>query len=194
MVECHSKVSLGVTWETCQSAIQEAPMTTLLVGNSMLRRAEEEVETILPLDKSDGGFMYSGPLQSEHVNRDSGSDEPDQESQTTRVSSAYHSQPSPSGLEDNEDLNRNGELKSIPVNLFKRFGGFLKSKYGYRKFVDPGRSFQKRYGGFIGVRKAARKWNNQKRFSEILKHYLGMTTRASEFNSMSTDLAQQNEE
>ncbi|NXW52169.1 PNOC protein, partial [Nyctiprogne leucopyga] len=42
---------------------------------------------------------------------------------------------------------------------------------------------QKRYGGFIGVRKSARKWNNQKRFSEFLKQYLGMAPRASEYDS-----------
>ncbi|PKK21550.1 prepronociceptin [Columba livia] len=40
---------------------------------------------------------------------------------------------------------------------------------------------QKRYGGFIGVRKSARKWNNQKRFSEFLKQYLGMSPRSSEY-------------
>ncbi|NXB61892.1 PNOC protein, partial [Struthidea cinerea] len=36
-------------------------------------------------------------------------------------------------------------------------------------------------GGFIGVRKSARKWNNQKRFSEFLKQYLGMAPRSSEY-------------
>ncbi|NXT49599.1 PNOC protein, partial [Pluvianellus socialis] len=40
----------------------------------------------------------------------------------------------------------------------------------------------KRYGGFIGVRKSARKWNNQKRFSEFLKQYLGMSPRSSEYD------------
>ncbi|NXL68821.1 PNOC protein, partial [Chordeiles acutipennis] len=42
---------------------------------------------------------------------------------------------------------------------------------------------QKRYGGFIGVRKSARKWNNQKRFSEFLKQYLGMSPRSSEYDT-----------
>ncbi len=86
-----------------------------------------------------------------------------------------------------------GDEEEAAVHLIKRFGGFLKNKYGYKKFIDPGRSLQKRYGGFIGVRKSARKWNNQKRFSEFLKQYLGMNTRASEFNSMSADVTQQNE-
>uniref|UniRef100_A0A8C3XMZ4 Prepronociceptin n=1 Tax=Chelydra serpentina TaxID=8475 RepID=A0A8C3XMZ4_CHESE len=52
---------------------------------------------------------------------------------------------------------------------------------------------QKRYGGFIGVRKSARKWNNQKRFSEFLKQYLGMSPRSSEYDSLPNDLNEQNE-
>ncbi|CAB1334975.1 unnamed protein product [Coregonus sp. 'balchen'] len=60
--------------------------------------------------------------------------------------------------------------------------------------MGPGRPLQKRYGGFIGVRKSARKWNNQKRFSDFLKQYLGMSTRANKsYNSISADITQQNE-
>ncbi|XP_050170770.1 prepronociceptin isoform X2 [Myiozetetes cayanensis] len=44
--------------------------------------------------------------------------------------------------------------------------------------VPAAKGVQKRYGGFIGVRKSARKWNNQKRFSEFLKQYLGMAPRS----------------
>ncbi|XP_025922801.1 prepronociceptin [Apteryx rowi] len=48
-----------------------------------------------------------------------------------------------------------------------------------RRLAAPAaRGVQKRYGGFIGVRKSARKWNNQKRFSEFLKQYLGMSPRS----------------
>lgn len=79
------------------------------------------------------------------------------------------------------------------LTLSKRFGGFVKGRHGYRKLMSPGRSYQKRYGGFIGVRKLARKWNNQKRFSNFLKQYLGMSARAAQFNGVSEDLAQQNE-
>lgn len=78
------------------------------------------------------------------------------------------------------------------LSLSKRFGGFVKGRHGYRKLISPGRSYQKRYGGFIGIRKSARKWNNQKRFSEFLKQYLGMSAHATEFNSVSEELAQQN--
>ncbi|XP_025896791.1 prepronociceptin [Nothoprocta perdicaria] len=54
------------------------------------------------------------------------------------------------------------------------------------------RDVQKRYGGFIGVRKSARKWNNQKRFSEFLKQYLGMAPRSSEYD-IAADLNEHNE-
>uniref|UniRef100_A0A8C4JXT5 PNOC protein n=1 Tax=Dromaius novaehollandiae TaxID=8790 RepID=A0A8C4JXT5_DRONO len=54
------------------------------------------------------------------------------------------------------------------------------------------RGVQKRYGGFIGVRKSARKWNNQKRFSEFLKQYLGMSPRSSEYD-IAADLNEHNE-
>ncbi|KAI5610860.1 prepronociceptin [Silurus asotus] len=189
MVECRRRVSLGITWERCH--LEEKPLASLSVGNSILKRAEEEVETVLPPDQSDGSLMYSGTLQKfHHMARALGLDELDQENhQISQFSVAGHAQ-SAQEEPDTEDW----EIKSDePVNLSKRFGGFLKSKYGYRKFMDLGRSVQKRYGGFIGVRKSARKWNNQKRFSEFLKQYLGMTTRASEYNSVSTDITQQNE-
>ena len=39
------------------------------------------------------------------------------------------------------------------------------------------RPLQKRYGGFIGVRKSARKWNSQKRVNQLLRQYLGLRGR-----------------
>uniref|UniRef100_A0A8C4VTL5 Prepronociceptin n=1 Tax=Gopherus evgoodei TaxID=1825980 RepID=A0A8C4VTL5_9SAUR len=81
-----------------------------------------------------------------------------------------------------------------PKDISKRLGGFLKGKYSYRQVLEPTmQGVQKRYGGFIGVRKSARKWNNQKRFSEFLKQYLGMSPRSSEYDSLTNDLNEQNE-
>lgn len=193
LVECHSRVYLGLTWERCQTALEKERLTSLSIGNSVLKRAEEEVESILPMGQSDGGLAYSGNLHRfDHMAQALGLDELNQESQISQFSTSVQPQPSQENP-DADDWKEKSDIEEEPVNLSKRFGGFLKSKYGYRKFMDPGRSMQKRYGGFIGVRKSARKWNNQKRFSEFLKQYLGMTTRASEFNSVSTDITQQNE-
>ncbi|XP_026857289.2 prepronociceptin [Electrophorus electricus] len=190
LVECHSEDSLGLTWEICRTAMEEGHLASLSLQGAMLKRAEEEVGAVLPLDQGAGGPLYSKALQRfDHVVRALDLDKLDQEN--------YDSQKPRSEEKDEGDAEGDRELGSdqegTPMNLTKRFGGFFKSKYGYRKFADPGRSLQKRYGGFIGVRKSARKWNNQKRFSEFLKQYLGMTTRASEFNSVSTDITQQNE-
>ncbi|KAJ3607285.1 hypothetical protein NHX12_026796 [Muraenolepis orangiensis] len=61
------------------------------------------------------------------------------------------------------------------VSIDKRFGGFLRGRQGYMKLVGAApRLLQKRYGGFIGVRKSARKWNSQKRVNQLLRQYLGL--------------------
>uniref|UniRef100_A0A803JUH0 Prepronociceptin n=1 Tax=Xenopus tropicalis TaxID=8364 RepID=A0A803JUH0_XENTR len=82
-----------------------------------------------------------------------------------------------------------GQLQNPANAVSKRFGGFVKGKYSYRKFMGPSKDLQKRYGGFIGVRKSARKWNNQKRFSEFLRQYLGMSTRSAEYDSFTNDVS-----
>ncbi|NXX95636.1 PNOC protein, partial [Centropus bengalensis] len=66
-----------------------------------------------------------------------------------------------------------------PEDISRRLGGFPR---GTRGSWPAAKGVQKRYGGFIGVRKSARKWNNQKRFSEFLKQYLGMSPRSSEYD------------
>lgn len=124
-------------------------------------------------------------------------------SKSSQLSSLYDSEDALSpadeyeeeeAAQEEEDAGEAAREQDDPeLSISKRFGGFVKGRHNYRKLISPGRSYQKRYGGFIGIRKSARKWNNQKRVSEFLKQYLGMTARATEFNSISDDLAQQNE-
>ncbi|XP_032539751.1 prepronociceptin isoform X1 [Chiroxiphia lanceolata] len=64
-----------------------------------------------------------------------------------------------------------GAFPQPPEDISRRLG------MGWRA-APAAKGVQKRYGGFIGVRKSARKWNNQKRFSEFLKQYLGMSPRS----------------
>ncbi|KAM9616081.1 prepronociceptin isoform 1-T1 [Morphnus guianensis] len=64
-----------------------------------------------------------------------------------------------------------------PEDISRQLGGFPRGTRGSWP-APTARGVQKRYGGFIGVRKSARKWNNQKRFSEFLKQYLGMSPRS----------------
>lgn len=139
----------------------------------------------------------------DHASRALGVDERDAGSKDSQLNAAYNSQNALS-LEDAYEEEEAGQEEGaadmglrgqddVGLSVSKRFGGFVKGRHSYRKLLSPGRSYQKRYGGFIGIRKSARKWNNQKRFSEFLKQYLGMSTRATEFNSVSEDLTQQNE-
>ncbi|XP_068864772.1 prepronociceptin [Aphelocoma coerulescens] len=62
-------------------------------------------------------------------------------------------------------------------DISRRLGRFPPGTGGWHP-APAAKGVQKRYGGFIGVRKSARKWNNQKRFSEFLKQYLGMAPRS----------------
>ncbi|XP_075353338.1 prepronociceptin [Mycteria americana] len=70
-----------------------------------------------------------------------------------------------------------GAFPQPPEDISRRLGGFPRGTRGSWP-APTAKGVQKRYGGFIGVRKSARKWNNQKRFSEFLKQYLGMSPRS----------------
>ncbi|XP_056624228.1 prepronociceptin [Triplophysa dalaica] len=192
LVECHGNLSPGDTWELCRRTIVEQNPKASLPVSAMLKRAEEEADASLPLNQDDG--QYSETLQRfDHVTRAVGAQDQDQD-QNVQLSKKYKFQQAQATQESEEEQDEDSEMggdEEQAIHLIKRFGGFLKNKYGYRKFIDPGRSLQKRYGGFIGVRKSARKWNNQKRFSEFLKQYMGMNTRASELNEISDDYTQE---
>ncbi|KAM6123124.1 prepronociceptin [Pterocles gutturalis] len=73
-----------------------------------------------------------------------------------------------------------GAFQQPSEDISRRLVGFPRGTRGSWP-APTAKGVQKRYGGFIGVRKSARKWNNQKRFSEFLKQYLGMSPRSSEY-------------
>lgn len=168
----------------------------------MWKKSQEEAEALFPEEVERGLLLPIALQRFDHVTRALGVDERDLGGKGSQLSTAYSSQDALSledeyeeeaGQEDGDaDMAARGQ-GDVGLSVSKRFGGFVKGRHGYRKLMSPGRSYQKRYGGFIGIRKSARKWNNQKRFSEFLKQYLGMSTRATEFNSVSEDLTQQNE-
>ncbi|KAJ0001957.1 hypothetical protein NQD34_001753 [Periophthalmus magnuspinnatus] len=196
LIECEGNVSPAFSWDFCRKALL-IPLEA--VKGVARKRSQEEVESFMPDEEEpvDRELLVPMALQRfDHVTRGFGIDESDM------GDTAYDSQNALS-LEDNlENEAGQGEvdpdvatraLGDVGLSVAKRFGGFVKGRHGYKKIMSPGRSYQKRYGGFIGIRKSARKWNNQKRFSEFLKQYLGMSTRATEFNSVSEDLTSQNE-
>ncbi|KAM4744022.1 prepronociceptin [Anableps anableps] len=201
LIECKSNTSPSFSWDVCRKAL---PSSSL--DGTIRKRSQEETDVLLPEDEEqmDGGLLLPMALQRfNHVTRALDMNDRGLVSKSSQLSSLYDSQ-DPLSLaneyeedeaeQEGEDAGEATRGQDDPeLSISKRFGGFVKGRHGYRKLISPGRSYQKRYGGFIGIRKSARKWNNQKRFSEFLKQYLGMTTRATEFNSVSGDLTQQNE-
>ncbi|XP_051780241.1 prepronociceptin-like [Erpetoichthys calabaricus] len=185
--ECERRVATALIWDACDKAIVNS--LTQDQDGGLLRLESEEVT--LPKDWKDGTIYTALLKHLTDVVKASGGSIREEDQKMSQTPMDY--------LEEQdvqESSNSNGENYEIFLgnhNLSKRFGGFLKGKYGYKKLLYPGKSLYKRYGGFIGVRKSARKWNNQKRFSEFLKQYLGMSTRSSEYDSLSTDITVQND-
>ncbi|KAM3624890.1 uncharacterized protein V6R79_003501 [Siganus canaliculatus] len=203
LTECEGSVSSGFYWDFCRKVLSSQIPS---FSGTVRKRSQEEVEGLFPEEDEqvDGGLLLPMALQRfDHVTRGLGADERDVAAgKDSQLNAAYASQNALSLEDDYEEEAGQDEGAADPaargqgdlgLSLSKRFGGFVKGRHSYRKLISPGRSYQKRYGGFIGIRKSARKWNNQKRFSEFLKQYLGMSARATEFNSVSEDLTQQNE-
>ncbi|XP_017281361.1 prepronociceptin [Kryptolebias marmoratus] len=201
LFECTENVSPSFTWDLCRKAL---PSSTSSLDSNMRKRSQEEADVLLPEEEEqmEGDLLSPTALQKlDHVTRALGLNQKGLSG--SQLSAVYNSQNALSlenEYEEEEAQQEDGdadvgarEQGDQLLSVSKRFGGFYKGRHGYRKLTSPGKSYQKRYGGFIGIRKSARKWNNQKRFSEFLKQYLGMTPRASEFNSVSGDLTQQNE-
>lgn len=204
LTECEGNVSPGSYLDFCRDVLSSQIRS---FSSALQKKPQEEAGALFPNKGEDeqveGGLSFPIALQRfNHMTRALEVGERDLGGKDTQLNTALHSQNALS-LEDEyeeeaeqeegaSDMAARGQ-DSIGLTISKRFGGFVKGRHGYRKLVSPGRSYQKRYGGFIGIRKSARKWNNQKRFSEFLKQYLGMSTRATDFNSVSEDLNQQNE-
>ncbi|XP_056135184.1 prepronociceptin [Lampris incognitus] len=209
LVECEANVSPALSWDLCTKALRLLPFSSISIVGATLKRSQEEVEAMLPEEgdeQAERDLLPSVALQRfDHATRALGLKEPGLSIRGSQLSATYNAHNSLSLEEEQEAEEEAGQEEGgddiaaargpdeVGLSISKRFGGFLKGRHGYKKLISPGRSYQKRYGGFIGVRKSARKWNNQKRFSEFLKQYLGMSTRATEFNSVSADLTQQNE-
>lgn len=203
LTECEGNVSPASYLDFCRKVLS-SQITSL--SGTVWKRSQEEVEALFPKEEEEqmeGGLLLPIALQRlDHVTRALGVDEGELGGKGNQLNTAFHSQNALSLEDEYEEEAEQEEGASdmaargqgdVGLSVSKRFGGFVKGRHGYRKLMSPGRSYQKRYGGFIGIRKSARKWNNQKRFSEFLKQYLGMSTRATEFNSVSEDLTQQNE-
>ncbi|XP_061670064.1 prepronociceptin-like isoform X2 [Syngnathoides biaculeatus] len=172
---CAGSASPASSWDACRGSLSLS---------SLPKRSQEEVEVLFPGNEEEEQGEENGeglPLALQRLDHMTG---------------ALGVKERDTGNNDAlslDDVYEDSDDGDMTLSVSKRFGGFVKGRHGYRKLMAPARSYQKRYGGFIGIRKSARKWNNQKRFSEFLKQYLGMSARATEYNSVSEELSQHNE-
>lgn len=207
-MECEGHVSSSLTWEVCKRAVKLSHHPTLPEGGALFKRTGEEL-ALTPVDlNSESELLQSTaakhfqeevqdetPLEQQSVQYDSSLLESSEEGESLQGLDL--------SLEDEERKQRDlesdgqqgdGDDSSEGITLSKRFGGFQRGRHGYRKLIgSPMRPLQKRYGGFIGVRKSARKWNSQKRVNQLLRQYLGMrSSRSGRFNGPMSRVWRQN--
>lgn len=196
LLECEGRVSSSLTWEVCQHTMKVPRDPTPPGGGVTSSRAGEELGlTSFELRESAAAESF----------QDGDQDEAAFEQRSVQYDSALlGSSEEVEGMQRQPREERNVEVNSpitrdhdeIPeaLALSKRFGGFQRGRHGYRKLIgSPMRPLQKRYGGFIGVRKSARKWNSQKRVNQLLRQYMGMrSSRNGRFNVPMTRFWMQN--
>lgn len=199
LLECEGRVSSSLTWEVCQHTVKVPRHPTPSGGGAVSPRTGEELGlTSFDFD-SDHELLESAAAAAESF-RDGDLDEAAFEQRSVQYDSSLlgsseegegmrgldrERQPREEGnAEVTSQLKRDQDDIPEAVALSKRFGGFQRGRHGYRKLIgSPVRPLQKRYGGFIGVRKSARKWNSQKRVNQLLRQYLGMrSSRSGRFN------------
>ncbi|KAI4877699.1 hypothetical protein NFI96_031895 [Prochilodus magdalenae] len=190
LLECEAQASPALNWDLCNGAVSMNSAALPPEEPAMSKRAEDEMEEAEPLAmlsvEDDGSVEFSEALERfRHA--------------AQALGASYDPQPD-SRMEEEVEQGRNMVAEEVHdgsngLDLSKRFGGFLKGRHGFRKLV--GRSLQKRYGGFIGIRKSARKWNNQKRVSQLLRQYLSLSARSGRsgrFNNLSSSGVRQKNE
>lgn len=186
VMECEGKLFSSATWGFCSKATAKA---SLPLGLDSLEEAANQ-----PLEMWDGSLLR-GRGNLKHLGdltRMVDLSKAEDKKQVSKVSSLIRQPEAEEGASDGSQAPL-GDLQD-QLEIPKRLGGFLSGPFGYEQMAEPAvQELQKRYGGFIGVRKAARKWRNQKRFSEFLKQYLAMSPRSVEYDGFDDDLKEQNE-
>ncbi|XP_047429861.1 prepronociceptin b [Mugil cephalus] len=204
LLECEGHISSSLTWEVCKHAVKLSHHPTLPEGGALFKRTGEELDlTSLDLN-SDSELLQ--PAAAERFQGEDEAETPFEQRSVQYDSSLLESSEEGEGLqgldlgaadeerkmredrnvESDSQLEGEEDDSSQGITLSKRFGGFQRGRHGYRKLIgSPMRPLQKRYGGFIGVRKSARKWNSQKRVNQLLRQYLGMrSSRSGRFNNV----------
>ncbi|XP_006793006.1 prepronociceptin b [Neolamprologus brichardi] len=204
LLECEGRISSSLTWDVCKRAVKLSLHPTLSGGGALFKRTGEELELTSVDLNSDSELVQS--TAAEHFQEGGRDETPFEQRSVQYDSSLLGSSEEGEGLQsldlsltdeeqqprEERNVESDGQLEadegesSEGVALSKRFGGFQRGRHAYRKLLGSSmRPLQKRYGGFIGVRKSARKWNSQKRVNQLLRQYLGMrSSRSGRFNAI----------
>ncbi|XP_052391894.1 prepronociceptin-like [Carassius gibelio] len=177
ILECESRATPALTWDLCYQEAGLKHLSPLLQEEEISKRSDgDEVEPLATVNiENDNGVEYIEALERfRHAAQALSSQQPSEEE---KLEISYDPDIDPRTEEDQDGVGE-GKSGEASVSISKRFGGFMKGRHGFRKLVSSGRPLQKRYGGFIGIRKSARKWNNQKRVSQLLRQYLSLTGRS----------------
>lgn len=202
LLECEGHVSPSLTWEVCKRAVKLSHHPALSEGGALFKRTGEELgltsldlnsdsELLQSAERFQEGDQDEAPFEQRSVQYDSSLLESSEEGEGLRglglsLAGEERNPREERNVESDIQLERDEDDTSGAITLSKRFGGFQRGRHGYRKLIgSPMRPLQKRYGGFIGVRKSARKWNSQKRVNQLLRQYLGMrSSRSGRFNNI----------
>ncbi|XP_067873378.1 prepronociceptin b [Heterodontus francisci] len=179
VLQCEGKVISSVIWEDCRKIASASSVLPLDVNTSQTRSkgkvnsgntrgSLQTMENMLPIDSTEDIYDDGAKATFEVDNN-----QQDTEIPTDQSSYGFEAEPLASNT----------------------YGGIMEGKHDFKEVAEGTRSFQKRYGGFMGVRKSARNWSNlsrqtnQKRYSKFLRQYLGLTKRSTEYDSLPGNLA-----
>ncbi|KAI7799637.1 prepronociceptin precursor [Triplophysa rosa] len=193
ILECESQASPALTWDLCYQAVGLNQLPLALQGEETSKRSDKELQPVATVSiENDNGVEFTEALERfRHAAQALHSQQASEEVETPQKLGVSYD-PGTEEEQDGVDVEEE-KTNDAGVNLSKRFGGFMKGRHGFKKLVSSGRPLQKRYGGFIGIRKSARKWNNQKRVSQLLRQYLSLTGRSGRSGNISARIRRQND-
>ncbi|XP_030628773.1 prepronociceptin b [Chanos chanos] len=196
LLECESQTSPSLAWDLCNQAVSLKQVPPLPQEEATSKRSGDvQPLATVSFEDEDGGLEYSEALERfRHAAQALESQQSADEQTSNRLGTPYDSEIGSRIEKEGDGVDEREESDGeAAINLAKRFGGFMRGRHGFRKLVGSGRPLQKRYGGFIGIRKSARKWNNQKRVSQLLRQYLSLTGRTGRFTNLSAGIRRQSE-
>ncbi|XP_032071979.1 prepronociceptin-like [Thamnophis elegans] len=155
VMECQGKLFPSATWGLCNKAISRK--RSLSLDHSSLEEMKWPLE------------MWNGSLKGARNNLKHHSDltrmldlSDGEDKQVSKLSGLIH-QPKAEDVTSDGSQTSLGDLQD-QLKIPKRVGDFLRGPFNYGEMEEPKvRALQKRFGGFIGVRKYTRKWHNQKK-------------------------------